>query len=110
MSKFDRNKQTIEQYDGDCTCDPTSLGYATCEFCHDRNVIGKLRRENERLRELLRNVVESKCKGFFTSESYDNPRSGRTSDYKVVGKFKQLADAQDFYRQLIMLTKELSDE
>ena len=54
MSEFDPNKQTIEQYDGDCTCDPTSIGYATCEFCHDRNVIRKLRIENERLRSLLK--------------------------------------------------------
>ena len=49
MSKFDPNKQSIEQYDGDCTCDP-SVGFTPCEFCHDRHVIGKLRAENERLR------------------------------------------------------------
>lgn len=67
--------------------------------------IERLREENERLRESLRNVVESGRKGFFTSESH-----GPSRDYKVVGKFKQLKDAQDYYRQLVVLTKEVSDE
>ena len=66
MSEFDPDKQTLEQYDGECNCDP-SVGFAPCELCHDRKVIGKLRKEIKRLREEvkdLQSVIRSYQTGF----------------------------------------------
>ena len=56
--EFDPSKQTFEQYEGDCGCDP-AVGCVPCELCHDLAVIGRLRSENKLLLHALTEIAES---------------------------------------------------
>ena len=80
MSEFDLSKQTVEQYEGDCGCDP-EVGCVPCELCHDLAVIGRLRSENERLREALIEIRDSSyCQ-------YENTESVRRGTTVVPGQY-----------------------
>ena len=78
MREFDLSKQTVEQYEGDCGCDP-EVGCVPCELCHDLAVIGRLRSENERLRaELMVNA-----------ESGDAARKERNEALAEIGRQRE---------------------
>ena len=76
--EFDRKKQTIEQGDwcAHCTCDP-DVGFMPCELCHDQAVIWDMRKEVERLRDLVRRAY---VEGFSDGGMAAHPLGPQSSD------------------------------